>query len=327
MSPKIYNVLFLCTGNSARSIMAEALLNSIGKGRFRAYSGGSHPAGAVNPHAIEEITSIGYSTQNLRSKSWDEFAAPDAPHMDFVITVCDKAAGEVCPVWPGQPVNAHWGFQDPASVKGDDATRRAAFARVCREIKNRLDIFMCLPLDKLERMALKKNVEEIGKVYNVLFICTGNSARSVMSEALVTILGQGRFRGFSAGSRPGGSVNPFAIEQIKAFDHYYPTENMRSKSWEEFSRQDAPKMDFIITVCDNAAGEECPYWPGHPATAHWGYEDPAALEGSDEAKRALFAKVFAQIIKRVDEFVKLPLHALDEKTIQQKIKAIGKINV
>ena len=327
MNQKIYNVLFLCTGNSARSIMAEALLNKIGKGRFRAYSGGSHPAGAVNPHAIGEITSIGCSTENLRSKSWDEFAAPGAPHMDFVITVCDKAAGEVCPVWPGQPVNAHWGFQDPAAVEGDDATRRAAFARVCREIKNRLDIFLSLPLDKLERMAIKKNVDAIGKVYNVLFICTGNSARSVMSEALVTILGQGRFRGYSAGSRPGGRVNPFAIEQIKAFDYYYPTENMRSKSWEEFSRPDAPKMDFIITVCDNAAGEECPYWPGHPATAHWGYEDPAALEGSDEEKRALFAKVFAQIIKRVDEFVKLPLHALDEKTIQQKIKAIGEMPV
>ena len=327
MNEKIYNVLFLCTGNSARSIMAEALLNNIGKGRFRAYSGGSHPAGAVNPYAIDEISRFGHSAQNLRSKSWEEFAAADSPHMDFVITVCDKAAGEVCPVWPGQPITAHWGFQDPAAVQGDEATRRGAFARVCREIKNRLDIFLSLPLDKLERMAIKRNVEKIGKVYNVLFICTGNSARSVMSEALVDILGQGRFRGFSAGSRPGGKVNPFAIAQIKAFDHYYPTEDMRSKSWDEFSRPDAPKMDFIITVCDNAAGEECPYWPGHPATAHWGYEDPAALEGSDEEKHALFAKVFAQIIKRIDEFVKLPLHALDEATIKQKIKAIGEMKV
>ena len=172
-----------------------------------------------------------------------------------------------------------------------------------------------------------KEPEMTEKIYNVLFICTGNSARSVMSEALITILGQGRFRGFSAGSRPGGRVNPFAIEQIKAFDHYYPTENMRSKSWEEFSRPDAPQMDFIITVCDNAAGEECPYWPGHPAAAHWGYEDPAALEGSDEEKRALFAKVFAQIIKRVDEFVKLPLHALESDAVRREIQAIGEMNV
>lgn len=324
---KIYNVLFLCTGNSARSIMAEALLNSLGKGRFRAFSGGSHPAGAVNPLAIEEVRRVGYATENLRCKSWDEFTSPSAPHMDFVITVCDKAAGEVCPVWPGQPITAHWGFQDPAAVEGSDAIKKAAFARVAREIKNRLDIFLSLPLDKLEHLAIKKNVEEIGKVYNVLFICTGNSARSVMSEALVTILGQGRFRGFSAGSRPGGSVNPYAIEQIKAFDYYYPTENMRSKSWSEYARPDAPQMDFIITVCDNAAGEECPYWPGHPATAHWGYEDPAALAGSDEEKRALFAKVFAQIIKRVDAFVKLPLHTMDEETIKQEIETIGAMPV
>jgi len=327
MQEKIYNVLFLCTGNSARSIMAEALLNSLGKGRFRAFSGGSYPTGTVNPHAIEEVRSVGYPADNLRSKSWEEFAGPGAPHMDFVITVCDQAAGEVCPVWPGHPVTAHWGFADPAAIIGDAAGRRAAFARVAREIKNRLDIFLSLPLDKLEHMAIKKSVDDIGKVYNVLFICTGNSARSVMSEALVTILGQGRFRGFSAGSRPGGSVNPFAIEQIKAFDHYYPTENMRSKSWSEFAGADAPAMDFIITVCDNAAGEECPYWPGHPATAHWGYEDPAALAGSDEEKRALFARVFGQIMHRVDAFVKLPLHAMDKASIRQEIQAIGAMPV
>ncbi len=327
MSGKIYNVLFLCTGNSSRSIMAEALLDTLGKGKFRAFSAGSHPAGAVNPHAIEQAKSHNYPVENLRSKSWDEFAGPDAPHMDFVITVCDKAAGEVCPVWPGQPITAHWGFPDPAAVQGSEEKKRAAFAKVGREIKTRLELFMNLPIDKLERMAIQRELDTIGKVYNVLFVCTGNSARSVMAEALVTILGKGRFKGYSAGSKPGGSVNPFAVEQIKAFDYYYPTENMRSKSWDEFSRPDAPKMDFVITVCDNAAGEVCPYWPGHPATAHWGFEDPAGLKGTDEEKRALFAKVFRQIMTRMDKFVNLPLHAFDEHSIQLKIKAIGAMPV
>jgi arsenate reductase len=161
------------------------------------------------------------------------------------------------------------------------------------------------------------------KVYNVLFLCTGNSARSVMAEALVTILGRGRFKGFSAGSRPGGKVNPFAIEQIKAFDPAYPTEAMRSKSWDEFAAAGASKMDFIITVCDNAAGEVCPFWPGHPSTAHWGFEDPAALEGSDEEKRAVFNKVFDQIMTRMNRFVKLPLETLDADAIRSEIKAIG----
>ncbi len=162
MSEKTYNVLFLCTGNSARSIMAEAMLNVAGRGRFKAFSAGSHPTGKVNHFALEQIESIGYPRDNLRSKSWNEFAGPDAPHMDFVITVCDKAAGEVCPFWPGQPMTAHWGFQDPAAVEGSDAEIRLAFAKVCREIKTRLDIFQSLPLEKLEKLALKREMDRIG---------------------------------------------------------------------------------------------------------------------------------------------------------------------
>lgn len=130
------------------------------------------------------------------------------------------------------------------------------------------------------------------KVYNVLFLCTGNSARSVMSEALVNIVGKGRFVGYSAGSKPTGAINPFAVEQIQRFDPSYPVAGLRSKSWDEFALPGAPEMDFIVTVCDNAAGETCPFWPGRPATAHWGYEDPAAVEGSDADKRAAFAAVF-----------------------------------
>jgi arsenate reductase (thioredoxin) len=159
--------------------------------------------------------------------------------------------------------------------------------------------------------------------YNVLFLCTGNSARSVMSEALVTLLGQGRFKGFSAGSKPTGAVNPFAIEQITLAAPDYPTQDMRSKSWDEFAGSGAPHMDFIITVCDNAAGEACPIWPGRPATAHWGYEDPAAAEGSDENKRAAFATVFGQIRRRIERFVALPVEDMDAEAVHRAIKDIG----
>jgi arsenate reductase len=161
------------------------------------------------------------------------------------------------------------------------------------------------------------------KVYNVLFLCTGNSARSVMAEALVTVLGHGRFKGFSAGSKPGGTVNPFAIEQIKKFKPDYPTHAMRSKSWDEFASSDAPGMDFIITVCDNAAGETCPYWPGRPATAHWGFEDPAAAEGGDERKRAAFEKIFNQIVQKINQFADLPIETMQPAEILQRLRRIG----
>lgn len=160
------------------------------------------------------------------------------------------------------------------------------------------------------------------KTYNVLFLCTGNSARSIMAEALVTTLGKGRFRGYSAGSHPGGTVNPFAIEQVKATG--YPVDSLRSKSWDEFALAGAPHMDFIITVCDNAAGEVCPLWPGHPVSAHWGFEDPAAVQGTDAEKRAAFQKVFRQIMGRVNQFVNLPLPMLEKHAIQAQMDAIGK---
>lgn len=159
------------------------------------------------------------------------------------------------------------------------------------------------------------------KIYNVLFLCTGNSARSIMAEALVSTMGNGRFRGFSAGSQPGGTVNPFAIELVKTTA--YPIENLRSKSWDEYAAAGAPHMDFIITVCDNAAGEVCPFWPGHPMSAHWGFEDPAALSGTDEEKRELFHKVFRQILARVNAFVSLPLAMLEKNALHEEIKAIG----
>lgn len=159
------------------------------------------------------------------------------------------------------------------------------------------------------------------KTYNVLFLCTGNSARSIMAEALATTMSKGRLKGYSAGSKPTGRVNPFAIEQMKKTG--YPIDDLRSKSWDEFAAPGAPHMDFIITVCDNAAGEQCPYWPGHPTSAHWGFEDPAAVEGTDEQKRAAFEKVFKQIMARMNFFVSLPVHMLDKHAIQQEMKKIG----
>jgi len=157
------NVLFLCTGNSARSIMAEAYLNVAGKGRFVAYSAGSHPTGKVNPFALELIEKNRISGAGMRSKSWDEFARPGAPKLDFVITVCDHAAGEACPVWPGQPISAHWGIADPAAVGGSEQDKRRAFLRAFTELSTRINLFLSLPLDKLDRLVLQKRLDDIGR--------------------------------------------------------------------------------------------------------------------------------------------------------------------
>jgi protein-tyrosine-phosphatase len=164
MSDRKLNVLFLCTGNSARSVVAEVLLNSIAPKRFQAYSAGSHPKGVVNSFALELLEKNRMSTAGLRSKSWDEFAAPGAPALDFVFTVCDQAAGEVCPMWPGQPVTAHWGVEDPAAVEGTDEQKRKAFVRTFAQLQHRLTIFASLPLDKLDRLGLQQRLDEIGKL-------------------------------------------------------------------------------------------------------------------------------------------------------------------
>ena len=163
MSEKIYNVLFLCTGNSARSILAEVQLNQLGGGKFRAFSAGSHPAGRVNPFAIDFLESNGLSTEGLRSKSWDEFAAPGAPVMDYVLTVCDQAAGEQCPFWPGQPISAHWGVPDPAAVEGTDEQKRRAFRDTAAIMRKRIELFTSLPIASLNRMSLQAKMDDIGK--------------------------------------------------------------------------------------------------------------------------------------------------------------------
>jgi arsenate reductase len=163
MDKPVYNVLFLCTGNSARSILAESLLNELGKGRFRAFSAGSHPAGEVNPFALELLEKNHFPTGELRSKPWDEFSQPDAPPLDFVITVCDKAAGEVCPVWPGQPMTAHWGIPDPVAVEGSDEQKRRAFVDAMNQMQRRICMFTSLPFQTLDGMKLQQAVRDIGK--------------------------------------------------------------------------------------------------------------------------------------------------------------------
>ena len=157
-----YNVLFLCTGNSARSIMAECLLNQWGRGRYRAFSAGSHPKGRVHPFTIELLQRLKFNTGDLRSKDWEEFARPGAPALDFVFTVCDQAAGEVCPVWPGQPITAHWGFPDPAAFVGSEAEQRVLFGDVFRQIENRIKIFCALPIERLTRLAIQHEVRQMG---------------------------------------------------------------------------------------------------------------------------------------------------------------------
>lgn len=162
-SPRSYDVLFLCTGNSARSILAECILNRLGQGRFKAYSAGSQPVGRVNPNALALLRRLGYPVDGLRSKSWDEFASPSPTDLDFVFTVCNNAAGEVCPIWPGQPMTAHWGIPDPAAVTGTDAEVALAFSNAHRMLNHRISIFVSLPIARLDTLSLKRRLEDIGK--------------------------------------------------------------------------------------------------------------------------------------------------------------------
>lgn len=162
MEPK--QVLFLCTGNSARSVMAEAILNFHGAGRFKAYSAGSHPVGIINPITLDTLKLANMPVDGLRSKSWDEFAAPGAPAMDFVFTVCDSAAGEVCPIWPGQPMTAHWAFPDPAAFSRTDIEKRAMFQEIFRQIRTRIELFISLPMISIDRLSLQKKLDEMGEI-------------------------------------------------------------------------------------------------------------------------------------------------------------------
>ncbi len=326
MTDKIYNVLFICTGNSARSILAEGLLNHLGEGRFKAYSAGSHPKGAAHPLAIAELARMHIPTDGMRSKGWEEFAAPGAPEMDFVFTVCDQAAGEVCPVWPGQPLTAHWGLPDPAAVEGDDETKAQAFRDAFITMKRRIQLMLSLPLSSLDRMAIHKKVKDIGttgKTTNVLILCTHNSARSVLSEGMLNYwaarLGKD-IRAYSAGSAPSGRINPHAITALA--DAGIDTSGFRSKSWDEFTGPDAPAMHVVITVCDSAAAEQCPYWPGSPVKVHWGYPDPS--NAPQDPKAQAFELTRQAIGYRMLQLALLPVEMLSAEELQQALTAVSK---
>lgn len=164
MSDNLYNVLFLCTGNSARSILAESILRKLGAGKFNAYSAGSQPKGTLNPHALTTLEACDFPTEGLRSKSWEEFSLPDSPSMDFIFTVCDNAAGEACPIWPGHPMTAHWGIEDPAAENGSDIEKQRAFASAFLHLRNRIELFCAIPLHRLGKLALQKRLREIGDI-------------------------------------------------------------------------------------------------------------------------------------------------------------------
>jgi arsenate reductase len=173
MTAASYNVLFLCTGNTARSVLAESVLSRDGAGRFHAFSAGSHPKGVVNPFALRVLAAHGYPAEGFRSKSWDEFAAPGAPKMDFVFTVCAAAAGEACPIWPGQPMTAHWGIEDPAAVEGGDIDKERAFNQAFRFMRNRIAVFVALPLQRLDALSLKAKLSEIGRLEGATGVAVG----------------------------------------------------------------------------------------------------------------------------------------------------------
>jgi arsenate reductase len=183
MSEPVYNVLFLCTGNSARSILAESILSKEGQGRFHAYSGGSYPKGQVHPLALETLKAMGYPSEGFSSKSWDLFAEPGAPQMDFIFTVCGNAAGEACPVWPGHPMTAHWGVEDPAAVEGSDFEKGQAFSQAARFMKNRITAFVSLPLDSIDKLALQTRLRQIGAMDGATIDATADCRNRAGSPA------------------------------------------------------------------------------------------------------------------------------------------------
>ena len=330
MADKLYNVLFVCTGNSARSIMAEATLNVLGRGRFKAYSAGSHPSGTVNPLALETLRRLNLPTEGFSSKSWEEFSKPDAPKLDFVFTVCDQAAGETCPLWPGQPMTAHWGVADPVAHQGSLEEKKRAFYDAALTLRRRIELFLAIPLEKLEKFALQKELSTIGKqlrtsaTTNVLVLCTHNSARSVLAEGMLNDLAKRLgvdVCGFSAGSAPSGRINPLAINVLRAAG--VDVSGFRSKSWDEFSRPDAPRLRIVITVCDQAAAETCPIWPGAPIQVHWGYPDPSRVQGSEAEKTAAFELTRQAIAYRMLQMLLLPMEVMKDDELREALQRIA----
>lgn len=331
MTERQFNVLFICTGNSARSVLAEVIMNQLGQGRFRAWSAGSHPTGSIHPYTIETLRRLNLPTEGYSSKNWEIFAGPGAPVFDFVFTVCDAAAGETCPVWPGQPLTAHWGVPDPAALPDADIEpKRRAFMDAARILRRRIELLMALPIDKLERPAIQQEIERIGtrvtepEANNVLILCTHNSARSVLAECMLNHLAE-RFhadvRAYSAGSSPSGRVNPMALRVLS--EAGVDVSGVRSKSWDEFTQPDAPHMRIVITVCDQAAAETCPFWPGAPVQVHWGYPDPSRVEGSEEERHRAFELTRQALAYRITQLLFMPLDVMNDQELRQLLQSVA----
>lgn len=334
-----HNILFLCQGNSSRSLMAEAILKRTGQGRFRAFSAGSQPRGQPDPETVALLQSRDHDVSALRSKSWDEFVPADAPKMHVIVALCDFSAGEICAEWPGEPRFTRWSIPDPASIPAGHPERRRRLEEIYAALEAHIRVFAGLWEKTLDPVpaenvppgaaprqtvpASKEGTTMASPIYNVLFVCTGNSARSILAESILNQWGRGRFRAFSAGSFPKGAVHPYALDLLQSLD--MPTEGLRSKSWSEFAGPDAPELDFVFTVCDQAAGEACPVWPSQPITAHWGVPDPAAAEGSEIERRQAFREAFRILDRRIKLFVGLGFDKLDRLALSRRLAAIGNV--
>jgi arsenate reductase len=280
MSDKIYNVLFVCTGNSARSIMAEVIMNQIGREHFKAFSAGIHPRGEIHPLTLETLANQGHSLEGLRSKSWEEFTQPDSPQMDFIFTVCDQAAGESCPTWPGQPITAHWGFPDPAAATGSRIDQLKAFQSVQSQIATRIKLFLNLPINKIDRMSLQSQICSLGKK-KVLFLCDGNADRSQMAEGLLRKLDNEHFDVHSAGIEP-RPLNPLAVTVMQEIS--IDIAGHRSKHLNDYMDT---RFDYIITLCDKV-NSSCMSFPRDGHVIHWQCTDPESTHGDETQKLAAF---------------------------------------
>lgn len=333
-----FRVLVLSRRNAARSLLAEAILNQIGQGRFEAYSAGTEPADRAHEPALEVLHRRGLPTNGLRPKSTARFEAPGAPRFDFIVSVVDRARGGPVPRWKGRPTPSLWNVPDPLDGDGPtDASVRAppsGYWDLFDQIAMRARLFVDLPMAQLrQRSLITQGLDTTSEpesrstvmdrdAFNVLFLCRGNSARSIMAEAILNREGKGRFQAFSAGSDAVGRVHPYTVDLLRQLDH--PTDGFRSKSWDEFTGETAARLDFVFTVCDQAAAEVCPVWPGQPMTAHWGVPDPAAATGTEAERRLAFSDAYRMLRNRIGLFVNLPIASLDRLSLQKRLDDIGR---
>ena len=333
-----FRVLVLSRRNAARSLIAEAVLNRLGRGRFEAYSAGTEPADSAHGPVLEVLHRRGLSTDGLRPKSTARFEAPGAPRFDFLVGVADRARGRPMPRWKGRPTPSLWNLPDLPGGNGPAGAAKPAgssdYWDLFDQIAMRARLFLDLPMEQLRRRSLitqgldttstpeSRSTVMDRDAFNVLFLCRGNSARSIMAEAILNREGKGRFRAVSAGSDAVGTVHPYTLDLLRQLDH--PTDGLRSKSWDAFAGETADRLDFVFTVCDQAAAEVCPVWPGQPMTAHWGVPDPAAAAGTEAERRLAFSDAYRMLMNRIGLFVNLPIASLDRLSLQKQLDEIGR---